>query len=255
MGDDTDGSLAGTGAGRVEAVARAARILKSFDIDHQVQSVRGIAERTGIARSVCHAIATTLVAEGLLEMRPGGGYQLGLALAPIGGLVLERTGLVERAIPGMEALSWKLGGEVHLAYGSGDSVVYLARVRRDRRVRMPNRYGEPMPLFKTGAGWAILAIAAEATKNRVMSALPKTTLERILQELAQFEERGFIVHENFELGICSVAAPIRTTGGVAAAISVAQPRPLMDTQRVAETGRLVRQVCKTIEEQYRIAEV
>lgn len=239
-----------SGTGRVEAVARAARILKAFDITQPAMTVRQIAEKTGISRSSCHATATTLVAEGLLEAKPGGGYQLGHALAPLGGMVLERTGLVERATPRMEGLSWRLGGEVHLAYSAGDQLSYLVRVRRDRRVSMPNRYGEPLPLHRTGAGWAVLLAAPTVRLNELLTGISALPREVILSGLETARQRGFVVHHNYEIGICSVAAPIRMGRSVTAAISVAQPRPLMDEKRIMETGQLVMRVCHEIENYY-----
>lgn len=245
----------GVGAGRVEAVSRAARILKAFDMENQMLSVRGMADRTGISRSVCHSIATTLVAEGMLELRPGGGYQLGQALAPIGSMVLERTGLMELAIPSMESLSWRLGGEVHLAYGSGDTLIYLARVRRDRKVQMPNRYGEPISLHRTGAGLAILSALEEPDQQRILSLVSEGRRTALHKEIHQAQERGYVIHQNYELGICSVASPIRMGENVFAAVTVAQPRPLMDDRRILDTGRLVAQVAQAIEKHYRLAEV
>lgn len=115
---------------------------------------------------------------------------------------------------------------------------------------MPNRYGEPMPLHQTGAGWAILTAVDPALRERVLDSLSEPATTYLKNQIMNFAERGYIVHHNFKIGVCSVASPIRIGPGVVAAISLAQPRPLMDDARIAETGRRVRQACQSIEEHY-----
>ncbi|MBM3678469.1 MAG: helix-turn-helix domain-containing protein, partial [Actinobacteria bacterium] len=109
----TDGPPRGS-ASRVESVAKAARILATFQPDIRVLTVREIARRTDMPRSTCHAICATLAAEGLLERATGGGYRLGAVLAGMGAQVIERAGLVEAASPAMSMLSRTVGGEIHL---------------------------------------------------------------------------------------------------------------------------------------------
>lgn len=214
-------------------------------------TIRELAASAGISRSSCHAIVVTLVAEGLLEPIPGGGYQLGQALAPLGGMVLERTGLVERATPRMEELSLRLGGEIHLAYSHGEQLIYLVRVRRDRRVHMPNRYGEPLPLHRTGAGWAVLLATPRTRLPSILSGLPRSERDHILNALEVGRERGFVLYSGKKLDVWAVAAPIRMTPSVTAAIAVAQPGNLMNDQRIAESGALVVRVCRALEHAHR----
>lgn len=236
--------------GHVEAVSRAARVLKAFESGQTSMSIRQIAEKTGIARSTCHSMVATLVAEGLLEARHGAGYQLGSTLAHLGGLVLERSGLVERATPHMEVLSSVTGGEVHLAQSVDEKLIYLARVRRDRRVNMPNRFGRPVPLYATGCGWAILLARDHREVEATLADVPHPRRRVILEELNHARARGFVVHNDFALGTCSIAVPIPIGRNQFAAISVAQLRPLMHDRDVAQTGQLVLKARRALEVQF-----
>lgn len=83
----------------VQSVTKAVEILKAFDSRHRVLTVRQLSSRTGIPRSTCHSLCSTLATEGLLELGNGGdGYQLGAMLARLGGQVIERTGLIDAEI-------------------------------------------------------------------------------------------------------------------------------------------------------------
>lgn len=210
-------------------------------------SIRHISEKTGISRSTCHSMVATLTAEGLLEACQGGGYQLGPALASLGGVVLEQSGIVERALPHMEVLSSLTGGEVHLARCVDLQLIYLARVRRDRRVNMPNRFGRPIPLHETGCGWAALLSKDPAQLDTVFADVPVPLRRAAFEELGRARPRGYVVHSNVALGICSVATPISIGRQQVVALSVAQHRPLTDERRIAETGQLVLKVRRALE--------
>src|SRR4029453_12880915 len=109
----------GAAVTRVEAVAKAARVLQAFTPLASSLSLRQLAERTGIPRSTAHAICLTLCDAGLLEEVAGRGYRLGPALVGLGGQVIERTGLVGAAEGVLERLAprgrgggrpWPAGG-------------------------------------------------------------------------------------------------------------------------------------------------
>lgn len=198
-------------------------------------TVREIAARAGLPKSSCHAICTTLVAEGFLEARPGKGYQLGGALAGLGGQVLERTGLVEIASPWLEWLSATVGGEVHLGQYVAGKIIYLVRIRGDKRVRMPNRFGMPVPAHLTGTGWAALSALPEHELTAILGDLPNVPA-RLPDEINRARARGYVVYDSVRLGIRAVAAPIVIDSRVIGAIGVAHLREHQDDERVTTTA-------------------
>ncbi|HEV3498651.1 MAG TPA: helix-turn-helix domain-containing protein, partial [Actinomycetes bacterium] len=143
---------------RVEAVAKAARVLQAFTPLVTSLSLRQLADRTGIPRSTAHAICVTLCDAGLLEEVPGRGYRLGPALVGLGGQVIERTGLVGAAEGVLERLAPGDGLEIHLGQLVGGWVVYLDRASGPVRAPMRNRVGLRAPAHLTGCGKAALAL-------------------------------------------------------------------------------------------------
>jgi DNA-binding IclR family transcriptional regulator len=181
-------------ATRVASVSKAARVLRTFEPDRRLLSTREIAERTGILRSTCHAICSTLVAEALLELVPGGGFRLGAALAEMGGQVIERTGLVEAAGPSMDKLFRATGGEVHLGQLVSGYIVHLTRVEHERHLAMRNRMGLRVPADVTGCGKAALsALPREQARElvRARAGGGSVDLDGLEVELADARTRGY----------------------------------------------------------------
>jgi DNA-binding IclR family transcriptional regulator len=226
---------------RVEAVAKASRILKAFEPERRVMTVRDIATRTGLPRSTCHAICSTLVGEELLEQLPGGGYRLGPGLAEMGAQVIERTGLVEAATASMTRLSSAVGGEVHLGQFVSGYIVYLSRVEHERRLPMRNRMGLRAPAHLTGCGKAALSGLDDARVVELVGGHDDVDLPGLLDELAVARRRGFVVSDKFQAGVVSFAAPlVDPAGAVVGGISVAHARSMVDARRSARFGAAVR---------------
>ncbi len=238
----------------VKSVAKAARILRAFEPGRRALTVRDIAERTGLPRSTCHAICTTLVAEDLLELLPIGGYQLGPGLVGMGGQVIERIGLLEAASPSLEALARATTGEIHLGQFVVGSVVYLARTEPERRMPMNNRLGLRVPAYLTGCGKAALSLLPTGRVRELLAqhALDDAQVERLLEELAATRLRGFAVSASFQPGVVSVAAAlVAADGAVVGGLSVAHRREALDARRVVTLAAAVRAAAADTSERLR----
>jgi IclR family acetate operon transcriptional repressor len=221
---------------RVESVAKAARILSTFQPEVRLLTVREISSRTALPRSTCHALCATLTTEGLLEQAPGGGYRLGAALAGMGAQVIERTGLVEAATDSMQRLSQAVGGEIHLGQFVAGWTVYLIRVEHARRMPMRNRLGLRVPAYLTGCGKAALSMLesemVEQYVLRTSAESKRPDVRALIAELAVARRQGFVVSDSFQRGVVSVAAPlIGRDGTVVGGMSAAHERTMVDRAR------------------------
>lgn len=238
----------------VRSVAKAARILRAFGPGCRVLTVREIAESTGLPRSTCHAICTTLVAEDLLELLPIRGYQLGPGLVGMGGQVIERLGLVEAATPSMQALARITNGEIHLGQLALSWIVYLTRIEPECRVHIQNRLGLRVPVDRTGCGKAALS---QMDPDRADELLAKSgvrggELDMLHDELAAARRRGFAISGSFQPGVTSVAAAlIAPDGTVVGGLSIAHRRESLDARRVAALGAAIRAAAAATSERLR----
>lgn len=228
------------------SVGKAAQILRAFRPTVEVLSVRGLAERTGLPRSTVHLLCRTLCDNGLLETVPRGGYRLGPLLLELGGLVIERTGLVEAVEGSTAALRRVPGQELHVGQLVEGWIVYLHRESGPTRVTMTNRVGMRAPAFLSGCGKSALAaldpVDADQRVRRLCrdEELPLPDMAALDEELAAARSAGYLVCRSFQPGRTSVAAPvIGADGQPAGALSVAGPNSTFPVARMAGLGRSV----------------
>ncbi len=218
-----------------------------------VGDVRGIVARLGTQRSTTHRMLGALVADGYLHHVPYKGYTLGPKLIRLGARALEQRPIVAVARPRLETLARDVGDTVHLGERDGAEVFYLDKISGTRGLEMRSRIGQRMPLALTGLGKALMfgippedwralyddGIARVHQAGREARPLPWADYAR---GLAAAIERGWVYdHEENEIGIRCVAAPVRDIAGkVAASISVAGAVSHMSADRMTELGPIVR---------------
>lgn len=228
------------------SVGKAAQILRAFRPTLDVLSVRGLAERTGLPRSTVHLLCRTLCADGLLEAVPRGGYRLGPLLLELGGLVIDRTGLVDAVEGCTAALHRAAGQELHVGQLVDGWVVYLHRESGPTRVSMTNRVGMRAPAFLSGCGRSALSVLdpedAGLRVRRVCKdeQLPLPDLAELAEELAVARHDGYLVCRSFQPGRTSVAAAVIGPDGLpAGALSIAGPSSSFAPSRLAELAGAV----------------
>lgn len=220
------------------SVANAARALKSFSSLEREWGVSDLARRLGIAKSTAHRLLATLTDEGLLEQDPRTGrYRLGLAVFDLAAAV-QSLDLHEAALSPMTDLRNRTGETVQVAVLDGREVVYVERLDSPNTLRLFLEVGRRNDAHSTGCGKALLAFSPPEVVDRVLKhwKLPAktphtiTSLDALRADLADARRRGYARnrHES-ELGVISVAAPIRDASGrTIAALSVAGPAERLD---------------------------
>ena len=228
------------------SVGKAARILRAFRPTLDVLSVRSLAERTGLPRSTVHLLCRTLVSEGLLEAVPRAGYRLGPLLLELGGLIIDRTGLVDAVEGSTAALQRTPGQELHVGQLVEGWVIYLHRESGPTRVSMTNRVGMRAPAFMSGCGkTALAALDPEEADLRVRQVCRQEQISlpdmaALADEFESARIHGFLVCRSFQPGRTSVAAAVLGADGQpAGALSIAGPNSTFAPARVAGLGRAV----------------
>jgi DNA-binding IclR family transcriptional regulator len=229
--------------GRLSSVATAIRLLKAFSEDEVEIGISALARRLSLAKSTVHRLAVTLVSEGLLEQdRENGKYQLGIALFRLGALVRRRMNVSNEARPYLYDLREKINESVHLAILDETEIMYVYNLEGTHAIRMRSDIGVRKPAYCTAEGQAILAFAHDDVIERVIAAgltarTPKTVTspEKFLRELGAIRNRGCAVEdEESEIGMISIAAPIRDDSGeVVAAVGIAGPVTRLSKKSIA----------------------
>jgi IclR family KDG regulon transcriptional repressor len=220
---------------KLGSVSTAARLLKAFSDDDYELGISELAKRLGLAKSTVHRLASTLVDERLLERNPQDDkYRLGLLMFELGSRVRRKMDVSAEARPLLKTLAESTGETVHLAVVDQNSIIYMNRIESRRAIRTGSDLGTRAPLHCTGVGKAWLAFQPEEVVDQVVAAgLPSRTANTFTEakalrhELAGVRVRGYAIEdEEMEIGLRSVAAPVRNHAGyVVAAIGIAGPAP------------------------------
>lgn len=224
---------------RLSSVANSIRLVKAFSDDEYEIGISSLARRLGLGKSTVHRLATTLIEADFLEKNPEtGAYRLGLALFELGALVRRKMDVANEARPYLKVLMEKTGETVHLAVLDHDSVLYINTIASRQAIRMSSTVGSRAPSHCSSEGKVLLAhrgpdFIDSMIDHGLAACTPKTivTPQALREELATVRSRGYALDdEETEIGLRSLAAPIRTHNGqTVAAISIAGP-----TQRVSK---------------------
>jgi DNA-binding IclR family transcriptional regulator len=214
----------------VQAIARAAAVLRALERAPEGLSLGEIATAAELPKSTAHRIVGALAEEDLVSQASDGRIRLGGGIARLGAASREAIG--ERLRPVLLGLRRELDETVDLAVLDGSSVRFVDQVPAPRRLRAMSSVGEVFPLHCTANGKALLAAMPERQAISLLPGrLPRFTAntitgrEELLAELATIRAEGVAYdREEHTEGICAVGVAI--SDGIdltAAAISVPVP--------------------------------
>ena len=227
---NTERGDGGSNRGGVQAIARAAAVLRALERAPEGLALSQLAATVELPKSTAHRIAAALADEQLVAHERGGAIRLGGAAARLG--AASREALGERLRPVLLGLRRELDETVDLAVLDGGCVRFVDQVPAPRRLRATSSVGELFPLHCTANGKALLAALPPARVLELLPARPPrltpktiTSREHLLTELETVREQGIAFdREEHTEGICAVGAAIADGDAVAAAaISVPVP--------------------------------
>jgi DNA-binding IclR family transcriptional regulator len=220
--------------GTLSSVRNSVRLLKAFLSREEELGVSELARRLGLAKSNVHRLLSTLVAEGMIERSPHtGGYRLGIVVFELGEAVRVHLDLHAAAGPVLASLRAETGESSQVGVLDGDEVVYVDRLESSHTLRLFTETGRRVPVHATSSGKVLLAFAPEHEQEAYLrrAELSRLTPDTITDPVAfratldAVRTHGWAEAANErEVGVASIAAPIRNRHGtVVAAISIGSP--------------------------------
>ena len=207
-----------------------------------------VARALDVHRSTALRLLGTLERHALVERDPKSAkYRLGPRLPQLASVVTGESDLRDVARPACEALATALGETVTLDVLSGDEIVPIEQASGSTSVVSVNWLGRHTPAHCTASGKVILAFGPEAVRGRVLAGpLQRQTVHTITDSVelkGQFDTAlsdGFArTHEELELGLDAIAAPVYSASGdVVAAIDVSGPSHRLRSDSRPELARL-----------------
>lgn len=188
-----------------------------------------MAERAGLTRAGARRFLLTLVAAGYAT-QTGRQFALSPRLLSVARTWLQGTSLWAFAEPFMRQTAAALQESCSATILSGEDVVYVARVAGPRIVSLELHVGAHLPAYCTAMGRVLLSgltpeeldiyLARASITRRTEKTL--TEPKRIAEAIASASQQGYaIVDEELEIGLRSIAVPLRDrSGAIVAAINV-----------------------------------
>ena len=212
----------------VQSLARGLAVIRAFDAEHAQLTLTEVADRSGIPRAAARRFLFTLEQLGYVRSR-GRSFALTPRVLELGFGYLSALTLPEVAQPHLERLAHELGESTSASVLDGSDIVYVARVPVRRIMAVAITVGTRFPAYATSMGRVLLAGLPEPELDRLLDAVdpvgltPRTLTDRevLRAEIAAARERGWVaVDQELEVGLRSIAAPVRRHGRVVAAINV-----------------------------------
>ncbi len=222
--------------GGIQSVARALSILELFDERNAALTTNDVAAMTGLNRGTAYRFCQTLRRLGYLEEIRQSTFRPGLKVLSLAQGVLGGRGLVDMALPTLQALRHDTGETVNFAMPDGAEVVYVARLLNDDLLALRLVVGSRLPIVASSLGRAMLAFMAPERVEEIIDAsdmaqlTPRTITDRtkLMEALEQVRERGYAFNDQeIVMGVRGIAAPV--IGGGAepiAAVNLSVARPI-----------------------------
>jgi len=226
----TDGEKSPDTEEYVRSLARGLAVIEAFDRDHALQSLADVARRANVSRATARRLLHTLVELGYAAS-DGKRFSLRPRVLNLGYSYMASLGLVEIAQPEMTGLVAEVHESCSASVMDGHDVVYVARVASSHRIMSISlNVGSRLPAHCTSMGRVLLAaMSPEALDTFFANQQLSRPTERTVTDIRELRaiisrttEQGWaIVDGELELGLISLAAPIRDASGkVVAALNI-----------------------------------
>ena len=225
------------------SLARGLAVLRAFSDQRRSMTIAQISVKTGIPRAAVRRCLHTLRARGYADAEANN-FSLKPKVLTLGYSYLSSTPLAVSAQPCLNAISRALNESCSLAVLDDDQVLYVARSATSRIMSVALNTGSRLPAYCTSLGRVMLAHLPDAD---LKAYLEKVTLraytdrtvvsaKRLREVLAGVRQNGYaIVDEELEVGLRSIAVPVRgASGTVVAALNVGAQASRVTLQQMTE---------------------
>ncbi|MET0857837.1 MAG: IclR family transcriptional regulator C-terminal domain-containing protein [Telluria sp.] len=211
------------------SLARGLAVLRAFSDSRRALTIAQISQKTGIPRAAVRRCLHTLKQLGYAEAEMNN-FSLRPKVLTLGYSYLSSTPLAVSSQPYLNNVSRALNESCSLAVLDESEVLYIARSATSRVMSVALNAGSRLPAYCTSLGRVMLAHLDSdeldayfaRTKLRPMTERTVVSQKRLREILAGVRQQGYAINdEELELGLRSIAVPVRgASGTVLAALNV-----------------------------------
>jgi IclR family pca regulon transcriptional regulator len=225
------------------SLARGLAVVQAFSDSRKPQTIAQISQKTGIPRAAVRRCLFTLQQLGYVDAELNN-FSLRPKVLTLGYSYLSSTPLTVSSQPYLNAISRDLGESCSIAVLEDGEVLYVARSAASRVMSVALNTGSRLPAYCTSLGRVMLAYLAPdqldayfaRAKLRPMTDKTVTNQKRLREILAGVRQDGYAINdEELELGLRSIAVPVRgASGQVVAALNVGAQAGRVSVERMRE---------------------
>lgn len=211
------------------SLARGLAVVQAFGDACKPQTIAQISNKTGIPRAAVRRCLYTLQQLGYVNAEQNN-FTLCPKLLSLGHSCLSFTPLAVSSQPYLDAISRESGESCSIAVLDETEVLYVARSAASRVMSVAQNAGSRLPAYCTSLGRVMLAHLPPVELDdylvrvqiRQMTCKTVTTQKCLREILLNVREEGYAINnEEYELGLRSIAVPVRAPSGhVMAALNI-----------------------------------
>lgn len=255
-GPASAGGRAGSAAGR-GAIHRAVRILDLLAAADQPQSVRRVAELSGLSKSAVQRLLADLVSVDLAVQDPvSRRYRLGPRSLALGMAYQRRVDVRQAALPHMTSLRDRTGETVGISVALADQLLHVDQVESEQTLAARLDIGRPLPLWFGAPARLLLAVLTDEEILSIVQLRATTDLvpvnpptpQDLLAGVARARATGYAYALEETLpGVHTMSVPVRGgDGSLAAVLSLTAPAVRLPRERMSEVLPSLRETAAAI---------
>ena len=225
------------------SLARGLAVVRAFSDQRRSLTIAQISHKTGIPRAAVRRCLYTLKRLGYADSEANN-FFLKPKILSLGYSYLSSTPLTVSAQPCLNGISRALNESCSLAVLDNEEVLYVARSATSRVMSIALNTGSRLPAYCTSLGRVLLANMQEEALNRYFDTVKlRAYTERTVVSVARLREilsevrvSGYsVVEEELEVGLRSIAVPVRGASGVVhAALNIGAQATRVSTRQMEE---------------------
>ncbi|MDB5606024.1 MAG: IclR family transcriptional regulator [Bradyrhizobium sp.] len=205
----------------VTAFARGLTVIEAFGGGAETLSLAEIAARSGVDRAVARRSLLTLIELGYAVFEKKN-YRLTPRILRLGYAYLSQSGMDGRLQPFVEAVAKKTGESCSVSILDGLETVSVAHAPSIHKMGFLLKPGTRMPAYVMTSGRVLLAAKSDdeaiallrQMDRKAMTKTTRTSLGALMESIRKIRDAGYAtIEEELEVGLLSIAMPIRNRRG------------------------------------------
>ncbi len=205
----------------VQSLERGLKVITAFGHDRSRLTLTEVANNSQLTRATARRLLLTLEHLGYVGSE-GSHYFLRPAVLQLGYAYLSALTISDIATIHLNPAADELHESCSASVLDGDSIVYIARASTTRIMSFTLSIGHRLPAISTSMGRVLLAALTDDELDKFLDSIeyaPRTPMGitsrgKMRAEIERVRDQGYsIVDQELEIGVRSVAVPVRDSRG------------------------------------------